>query len=149
MKITIAYTYNVVILLQHHQLQRACPTAAHGPHVAQHGCQCSPPPAPQYKGDRSSWQGDPGRVLITQQQPKRQCTINTVLTETRAWGGQCCAVLTQVMANNCMHIDTLDKHSALNSKECTVMLFVLIKLENRYQDCKKKSSIYVCNTIFS
>jgi len=49
-------------------------------------------------------------------------------------------VLTQVMANNCMHFDTLAKHSALNSKEYAAVLSVMIKgFENKFQDCKKKS----------
>jgi len=36
-------------------------------------------------------------------------------------------MLTQGMANNCMHFDTLAKHRALNSEEYTAMLFVSIK----------------------
>lgn len=39
-------------------------------------------------------------------------------------GGQCCAVPTQVIANNCMNFDRLLKHSALNSEEYAVMFSV-------------------------
>lgn len=47
-------------------------------------------------------------------------------------------MLTQVMASNCMHFDTLAKHSALINKEYAVMLSILIKeFENRFQDGKK------------
>lgn len=83
------------------------------------------------------WSG-PWHAPIAQQHPKRQCTINAVLAETRAWGGQCCAVLTQAMANSCAHFDTVAKHSTLNSKEYTALLSVLIKeFDNRFQDCQK------------
>ena len=48
-------------------------------------------------------------------------------------GEQCYTVLTQVMANNCMHFDTLASHRALNNKEYTAMLSVLVKeFENRF-----------------
>jgi len=41
----------------------------------------------------------------------------------------------KVMANNCMHVDTLAKHKTLNSKEYTDMLSVLIKeFENRISE---------------
>ena len=41
-------------------------------------------------------------------------------------------MLTQVMANNCMHFDTLAKHKALNSKEYAAVFSILIKqFENR------------------
>ena len=53
--------------------------------------------------------------------------MGTVWAETRAWGGQCCAVLTQVMANNCMHFDTLAKCRDLNSVVYTAVLSLLIK----------------------
>ena len=44
-------------------------------------------------------------------------------------------MLTQVMANNCMHFDALTKHGAQNSEEYTVMLSLLTKeFENRFQD---------------
>jgi len=65
--------------------------------------------------------------------------MNTVWTESRAWGGQCCAVLTQGMANNCTHFDTLAKHRALNSEKYTAVPSALTnEFENRFQDCKKK-----------
>jgi len=45
------------------------------------------------------------------------------------------AVLTQVMAHNCMHFDTLAKHRALNSKEHAAVLSILIKeFENRIRE---------------
>jgi len=60
------------------------------------------------------------------------------------------AVLTQVMANNCMYFDALTTHGAQNCEEYTVMLSLLSKeFENRFQDWGKKSLIYVYNTIFS
>jgi len=74
----------------------------------------------------------PGHTPIAQQQPNPQCTINAVLTETRAQGGDCCAALTQVMANNCMLFDTLSEHRALNSKEYAAVLSFLTKeFDNR------------------
>lgn len=58
-----------------------------------------------------------------------------------AYGSQMIAC---IAANNCMHFDTLPKHCALNSKEYTGMLSILIKaFENRFQDCQKKSLIYL------
>ncbi len=58
--------------------------------------------------------------------------MNTVLTETRAWR-QYWAVLTQVIANNSVHFDILAKHKALNSKEYTAVLSILIKeFESRF-----------------
>jgi len=50
-----------------------------------------------------------------------------VLTKSRAQGGQCWAVLTEVMANNCTHFDTLAKHRAQNSEEYAAMTSILIK----------------------
>jgi len=50
-----------------------------------------------------------------------------VLTKSRAQGGQCWAVLTEVMATNCMHFDTLAKHRAQNSEEYAAMTSILIK----------------------
>ena len=44
-------------------------------------------------------------------------------------------MLTQVMAHNCLHVDTLAKRRALNSKEYAAALSVVIKgFENRFQD---------------
>jgi len=49
-----------------------------------------------------------------------------------------------------MHFDTSAKHRAPKGEEYTAELFILIlEFENRFQDCKKKSSIYVCNIILS
>ena len=60
------------------------------------------------------------------------------------------AVLTQVMANKFIYFDTLARHAPVNSKKYAAVLSVLIKeFENRFQDCKKKSSISVCNIIFN
>jgi len=43
------------------------------------------------------------------------------------------AVLTQVMANNCMHFDSLAKYSAVNYEEYAAMLSISIKeFENRF-----------------
>ena len=58
-------------------------------------------------------------------------------------------MLTQVMANNFMHFDTLAKHKTLNSKEYTDMLSVLIKdFENRFHDCQKNHQ-FMFVTLFS
>ena len=49
-----------------------------------------------------------------------------------------------------MNFDALDKHSPMNSKKYAPVLSVLIKeFENGFQECQKKSSICVCDTIFS
>lgn len=58
----------------------------------------------------------------------------------------------QVMANNCMHFDTQPKHSPVYREKYAAVLSVLIRgFENRFQGCqkKKKSSIYICDSIFS
>ena len=60
-------------------------------------------------------------------------------------------MLIQVMANNCMHFDTLVEHGALNCEEYAAVLSILVmKFENRFQDCKtnKQTSISVCAAIF-
>jgi len=45
-------------------------------------------------------------------------------------------MLTQVIANNCMHFDTLAKHSPVNCEKYAAVLAVLIKeLENKFQGC--------------
>ena len=48
--------------------------------------------------------------------------------------GALCAVLTDVMSRNCMHSDTLAKHSVLNREEYLAVLSISIKSENRTQD---------------
>jgi len=99
---------------------------AHRLHAAQHSLQHSLPCTTKAVSPQSGCR----HTLITQQR------LNT---------GQCCAVLTQVMANNCMYFDTLAKHIPINSKEYAVMLSLLIKeFENRFQDCKKKKIINLC-----
>lgn len=45
----------------------------------------------------------------------------------------------QVMANSCMHLVMLAKHSPENHGKYAAMLFILIKeFENKFQDCRKK-----------
>jgi len=60
-------------------------------------------------------------------------------------------VLTQVIANNCIHFDTLAKKSPLNSKKYTAMLSILRKeFEMRFQDCWKKIVFRcICNSVIS
>lgn len=54
---------------------------------------------------------------------KHQCMISTILTETGMREGHS-GVLTQVMANNRMHFDTVGKHSPVNSKKiCSLNFF--------------------------
>lgn len=55
------------------------------------------------KGGRSSPWGSSGNAPIVQQEPKHQCTINSV--DWKQITGR--AVLTQVMVHNCGHVDTL------------------------------------------
>lgn len=63
---------------------------------------------------------------------KAQTPNGTADPKTQCYVGQRSTVLTQVTANNCMHIDTLAKHRALNSEAYTAMLSLLIKeCENR------------------
>ena len=65
---------------------------------------------------------------------ERRCIMKPIRAETRAWGGYN-AVLAQVMANRFMHLDTLAKHSPVNSEKYAAMLSILIhELENRFQD---------------
>lgn len=78
-----------------------------------------------------------------------QCEININWAKNRAQGRRS-VVLTQVMANYCMHFDTLAKHRHLNSEKYTVMLFTLIKeFEKRFQVRWKKLSVFwcICNSI--
>ncbi len=50
----------------------------------------------------------------------------------------------QVMANNCVHFDSLAKHSPVNSEKYTAVLSLLIKeFESWFQDCKKKKSYFL------
>lgn len=65
-----------------------------------------------------------GCTPIALQQPNHQGAVSTVLIESRAWGGQWCAVLTQVMASSCVNFDTQAKHSALKAEEYTPVLLV-------------------------
>ena len=60
-------------------------------------------------------------------------------------------VLTQVIANNCIHFDTLAKKSPLNSKKYTAMLSILRKeFEMRFQDCWNKIVFRcICNSVIS
>lgn len=59
----------------------------------------------------------------------------TVWAETRAWERHS-AVLTQLMANNFMHFDTLAKYNPQKSENYAAIFSVLIKkVENRLQDC--------------
>ena len=70
---------------------------------------------------------------------KHQCAINPIWAETMTRRGNN-AVLTRVMANNCMHFDTLTKHSPVNSKKYTAIFSIVIKqFENKIQDYKKLS----------
>lgn len=64
-------------------------------------------------------------------------------TETKARGGLS-EVLTQVMANNPIHFDTLAKRSPLSSEKYAVVLSVLIEeFENSFQSCKKNSLFFL------
>lgn len=45
-----------------------------------------------------------------------QCMMGTVWAETRTWQGRS-AALTQVVANTCLHCDTLAKHSPANCQK--------------------------------
>jgi len=116
-------------------LIQACPTHSTAWLAMWHG------QGPCYKGRGSSLQIGPRHAPINQQQPNHRCTVNPVLAESRTWGEQCCAELTQEMANSCMHCDTLAKHTALSSEKHAVVLSVLMKeFENRFQDSKKKKN---------
>lgn len=57
----------------------------------------------------------------------------------------------QVMANNCMHFDTLPKHSPVYREKYAAVLSVLIRgFENRFQGCqKKKNHKFIFVTPFS
>ena len=81
----------------------------------------------------------PHRLLIT---TKQQYAIVTVWAETGTRGGPS-AVLTEVMANNCMHFDTLAKHSPVNRKKiCSFNLCFDNELENMFQDCQKSHKFF-------
>lgn len=114
-------------------LIQACPTHSTAWLAMWHG------QGPCYKGLGSSLQIGPRHAPINQQQPNHRCAVNPMLAEIRTRGEQCCAELTQEMANSCMHCDTLAKHTALSSEKHAVVLSVLMKeFENRFQDSKKK-----------
>lgn len=105
--------------------------------------QCGSPPALHAKGGCSFPQWPLAEThssaIIS------QCAINTVSTERRWWER---AVITQIMANSCIHFVTLAKHSVVNRSDYAAVLSSLIKeFENQFQDWKKKKSkTYVCNT---
>ena len=47
-------------------------------------------------------------------------------------------MLTQVMANNCMHFDILPKHSPVNSEKYAALFSILIReFDIMFQDYKK------------
>lgn len=49
----------------------------------------------------------------------------------------------QVIANNCVHFDSLATHSPVNSEKYTAVLSVLVKeFENWLQHCKKSDRIF-------
>lgn len=96
----------------------------------------------------SLWSG-PTQALTAQQQPNRWFTINAVLTETRAWGGKCFAVLIKVMGTKCMHFYTLAKHRTLKSEKYVAMLFILRKEFEKSFKIEKEKSIFVYHIIFN
>lgn len=64
--------------------------------------------------------------------------MKPIRAATWAWGGYNEA-LAQVMANRFMHLDTLAKHSPVNSKTHATLPSVLVKgFENRFKHCQKK-----------
>ena len=64
--------------------------------------------------------------------------IGTIWVENRAWGGGS-ELLAKVMANNFVHLNTLAKHSPVNSKTHATLPSVLVKgFENRFKHCQKK-----------
>jgi len=110
----------------------------------------SPPPTPSWWWLLLCSPAQPQARTYLSATTTHQWAINTTLAETRPWGGFS-AVPTQVMANNCTHFDTLVKHCSVSREKYAAMLSVLIKeFENRFQDCRKKSSIflYLWNSIF-
>jgi len=47
-------------------------------------------------------------------------------------------VLTQVVANNCMHFDMVAKYSRVKNEKYSSVLSVLIKeFQNRFPDCRR------------
>lgn len=61
--------------------------------------------------------------------------------------GGCRAMLTQVLAYNFMHLDTLAWHSPVNSKEYTILLSFLIK-DRFWYWWKIINFWYICDSIF-
>lgn len=61
--------------------------------------------------------------------------------------GGCRAMLTQVLAYNFMHLDTLAWHSPVNSKEYTILLSFLIK-DRFWYWWKIIKFWYICDSIF-
>lgn len=48
-------------------------------------------------------------------------------------------MLTEMMADTCVHWDTLSKHGPVNSKKYEAVLSILIQeLEIKLQDCREK-----------
>jgi len=79
----------------------------------------------------------------------RWYVIGTVWAETRVWG-EYSAASTQVMANNVMSFDTLDRHSPVNSEKYAAVLSILIKqFKHSFQDCRKEHQFCIFATLFS
>ena len=50
-------------------------------------------------------------------------------------------MLTQFMANNCMHFDTLAKHSPVKSKKYTALLSILVNLRTDFKTAKDQTDV--------
>ena len=122
------------------------------------GCMQPSPAHPAVRIPTPSWQwlfplSDPAQPQVRihcSSMATHWCAISAASAETRAWGGRS-AVLSQVMAHNCMHFDTLAKHSPVNSKKNFSLAFHFDNgiWEQVSRMPKKSWFCYICDSIFS
>ena len=118
------------------RLEQACPT--HGLWAACSLAQLILWPA--------HWMAQPSPERTTHRSTTatQWCTVNT---ELQLGHGES-AVLTQVMANNFMHFDTLAKHSPVNSKKYAAILWQR-NLRTGFKTAQKDLQFFWCFSIFS
>ena len=107
---------------------------AYPTHNLQAACSSAPP-----SSLREPWECTSPHCSLT---AKSRCAVN--------WAGTravCSEVLTQVIADNFILLDSLAKHSPVSSKKYATVLSMPVKeFQNRFQDCWK-TAISICTDL--